>query len=373
MKTPKSYIKNLENNIITDEMLSDALFSVNKRAKNWRDRKRECRASRYAAKYAYSAEAKENEMYVRKNKLLKLLKPVCIHKETQGYERIRVYEYDKDYYKKMLYYSAVNNIAWVNRYATDGYDITEFFDFNNTNCPIYKYYLYYVLGEHSYHIPINESNISKYNNLEVECVSTIIIEGRETDDLLSVQFVDKMLVVIKSGKYSYTHDKSFDNYKSSENFSSSAIKDMNDSIFIEVCNSLFYNLSVPNYKYELSDKEKLEVKNNLSKFIIKSVERCYKKSLKKSSYKCNLKSFMKSDVNNAYAERFVLGNYEAAKKYIRTTGLKFKFDTLCDILCPGYRDREINRHACKKYALSCYESWFWAVVNELGYDTIIKK
>ena len=39
MQTPKEYIKNLNNKIITDEMLSDALFSVNKRAKNWRDKK----------------------------------------------------------------------------------------------------------------------------------------------------------------------------------------------------------------------------------------------------------------------------------------------------------------------------------------------
>ena len=38
MKTPKEYTQNLKNGIITAEMLSDCIFSCNKRAKNWRDK-----------------------------------------------------------------------------------------------------------------------------------------------------------------------------------------------------------------------------------------------------------------------------------------------------------------------------------------------
>ena len=37
MKTPKEYIENLKNRTITTEMLADCLYSVNKRAKNYRD------------------------------------------------------------------------------------------------------------------------------------------------------------------------------------------------------------------------------------------------------------------------------------------------------------------------------------------------
>lgn len=37
MKTPPEYTKNLKKKLITEQMLSDCLFSVNKRAKNYRD------------------------------------------------------------------------------------------------------------------------------------------------------------------------------------------------------------------------------------------------------------------------------------------------------------------------------------------------
>lgn len=38
MKTPTEYSKNIKNHIITDRMLVDCLYSVNKKAKNWRDK-----------------------------------------------------------------------------------------------------------------------------------------------------------------------------------------------------------------------------------------------------------------------------------------------------------------------------------------------
>ena len=46
MKTPKEYRDNLLNHIITKQMLVDCLYSVNKRAKNYRDKERKQRAYR---------------------------------------------------------------------------------------------------------------------------------------------------------------------------------------------------------------------------------------------------------------------------------------------------------------------------------------
>ena len=42
MRTPKDFSENIKNGIITTEMLNECLYSVNKRAKNYRDAKREC-------------------------------------------------------------------------------------------------------------------------------------------------------------------------------------------------------------------------------------------------------------------------------------------------------------------------------------------
>lgn len=46
MRTPKEYTANIKNGIITAPMLTDCLYSVNKRAKNWRDKEREYRYKR---------------------------------------------------------------------------------------------------------------------------------------------------------------------------------------------------------------------------------------------------------------------------------------------------------------------------------------
>ena len=57
MKTPKEYTDNIKKGIITTSMLEAALYSVNKRAKNYRDaeHKARCQYGRYS-KYADSSE-----------------------------------------------------------------------------------------------------------------------------------------------------------------------------------------------------------------------------------------------------------------------------------------------------------------------------
>ena len=47
MRTPKEYTENMNKGLITEKMLCDCLFSVNKRAKNCRDNERKYRHYRY--------------------------------------------------------------------------------------------------------------------------------------------------------------------------------------------------------------------------------------------------------------------------------------------------------------------------------------
>ena len=56
MKTPKHYNDNLKNNIITEEMFSDCLYSVNKRAKNYRDK-----AHEYKHRYRFYHKAGDSQ------------------------------------------------------------------------------------------------------------------------------------------------------------------------------------------------------------------------------------------------------------------------------------------------------------------------
>ena len=99
MRTPKEYTQNLKQKIITKQMLSDCLFSVNKRAKNCRDN--EHKYSKYRTDYYGNADnyrQQKEEYYSQKDKMLTLLKPNCIH-ETTEYHKERVYDYEPEYYE----------------------------------------------------------------------------------------------------------------------------------------------------------------------------------------------------------------------------------------------------------------------------------
>lgn len=208
MKTNSKYQKNLKNNIITTSMLEDALFSVNKRAKNYRDVKRGCK---YNQTYYNSAENKEQNFYSKKDKLLKLLEPICIHKEFMGYETVRIKSNRSDFNELYFQHLMQGDIVHTNYYIERDWDFyTEnyvfFFDYAKLNCPKYNYYLYYVVGEHSFHIPISELEVDKYS-YKVEVINRLNTEGHMPDELMSVQFVDKMIALIESGECTYVQDK----------------------------------------------------------------------------------------------------------------------------------------------------------------------
>jgi len=156
MRTPNIYIENLENGIVTEKMLCDVLFSYNKRAKNWRDKKREYKHSYATNSYTWFNSALENEQkyYGYKSEILNLLTPECIHEEIfeNDYETIR------------------------------------------------QYYLFYVVGDHSFHHPIQKEDIKDYPELEVVRIEQLMTKGASGDRLLSSQFADKVREALLEGR-----------------------------------------------------------------------------------------------------------------------------------------------------------------------------
>ena len=205
MKTPKEYTQNLKNKIITKNMLLDALYSSNKRAKNYRDKEREYRDYFRHNYYAYDkydnvdkCRNKKEEYYQQKDKMLSILNPICIHIEHYGYEKRRIYDYEKDYRK----YKEKNTFVWENCY----WDYEEerevwFGDILLKDEPLYHYYLFYDLGgEHTFHSPIDEDELDNYDleRIEIETLNTF---GKEIQDLISNQFVTKLIQLIETGDY----------------------------------------------------------------------------------------------------------------------------------------------------------------------------
>ena len=75
MKTPIKYNALIKNGKITTQILGEVLYSINKRAKNWRDKKREYKSLIYD-KYNNYDKALEQEQYyygMKENILNKLL------------------------------------------------------------------------------------------------------------------------------------------------------------------------------------------------------------------------------------------------------------------------------------------------------------
>lgn len=153
MRTPNEWAKNLKKGIVTDEMLGAAIFSVNKRAKNWRDKQNEYRNVRWESR-AYgiwyrdyydnesNARAKKEKYYKMKETLLKYVEPKCLHIDNNGT------------------------------------------------------YLYYELAGYKFHSPVRDA--SQYMGLEVvKITDELFNSGHDITDLVSVAFVHKVISVLR--------------------------------------------------------------------------------------------------------------------------------------------------------------------------------
>lgn len=199
MITPQEYIKNLQKKIITAEMLSDCIYSSNKRAKNYRDKQRQYRKWYTSRDYAGMAEEQKEKYYAQKDKLLELLTPLCIHRLFRGYVRKRIYDYEEDYRK----HEKRGDFIYENRYFDeDEYREVWFGDILLEDQPRYEYFLYYEIGDRSFHHPISSEELKKYESLQmIDLDDDFETFGKDVGDLISNQFVNKVLKLVESGDY----------------------------------------------------------------------------------------------------------------------------------------------------------------------------
>lgn len=196
MKPPKEYLKNLKNHTITEKMLSDCLFSINNRALNSRDN--EHKYTHYipdpygnANKYR----KKKLEYYGMKKVLLSVLEPSHIQK-GEVLQRKRTYDYEEGYEEILESGNYVNNSGFYDP------DRKEHVEFVVQMIPQTVYYLVYQVGNCSFRLPIQQSDVIRRPDLDVKDAGRIPpVYGDITVDMLSVQFVEKVLKLVKSGNY----------------------------------------------------------------------------------------------------------------------------------------------------------------------------
>ena len=198
MKTPKLYSDLLKKKQLTTEMIAECIYSVNKRAKNYRDKVREYRKSPYHSHLQDNidnAMAKKVEYYGMKEELLKPFTPTVIHKQFVKNTK-RVYSYEEDYQKLLV--EKEGDIIWKGNYFDHEQNTRiHFFDYQTENF----YFFYYEIGGFSFHKPINEVEAIKSGLNIVEIDENFKTYGRNIEDLLSVPFVRKVLNLLNSGDY----------------------------------------------------------------------------------------------------------------------------------------------------------------------------
>ena len=203
MRTPKIYNDLIKNKEITNKIIAECIYSVNKRAKNYRDKIEDYKQAgfyRYKENNIENAKEQKEKYYSMKEDLLLNFSPKLIHKQYAGEKRQRVYSYQKNYEK--LYNEKRNDIVWENSYYDyDRNKEVEFFDYSLGEKK-YLYFLYYEIGEYSFHTPITEERVEKNTQLEVkEIDENFQTHGADIVDLLSTQFVQKVIDLLDSGDY----------------------------------------------------------------------------------------------------------------------------------------------------------------------------
>ena len=203
MRTPKRYTDLIKNKKITNQIIAECIYSVNKRAKNYRDKIEDYKQAgfyKYKENNIENAKEQKQKYYSMKEDLLLNFSPKLIHKQYVGEKTQRVYSYQKNYAK--LYDEKRNEITWENSYYDyDRNREVEFFDYSLGEKE-YFYFFYYEIGEYSFHTPITEERAEKNTQLEVkEIDENFQTHGADIVDLLSTQFVQKVIDLLDSGDY----------------------------------------------------------------------------------------------------------------------------------------------------------------------------
>ena len=168
MRTPIDYKKHIENNEITEKMISDCAYSMNKRGENMlhNEEKYHYQAKYDHGFYRYSfrnevdcREKKEHYFYLKRI-LLSPFKPTCIYKNV-----------------------------WETLYGfiEDLYLVTE-------------------VGDRIFYQELNDGEEEQYKDLEIISIDRLRSNKDDTNDLISVQFATKVVELIKSGQYTIVED-----------------------------------------------------------------------------------------------------------------------------------------------------------------------
>ncbi|MGF2144881.1 hypothetical protein ACQUEF_05915 [Vagococcus fluvialis] len=196
MKTPKEYTEMIKKKEVTTKLVGEVLYSLNKRAKNAREMEIKSRSSRNPHSYENMEKYKENKerYYKDKDYILSFFKPKCIHWSKMTFtNRDRICDYMPEYDLSKHEVEGSYFDQYLGKYV-DYYTVSEIVTKD-------LYYLYYEIGENSFHTPIDKGQLENCNMEIIEIDENFKKYGKNINDLLSVQFCEKLVSLLGSGEY----------------------------------------------------------------------------------------------------------------------------------------------------------------------------
>lgn len=192
MRTPKKYSDELKSGRLSESLISNVIYSVSKRAKNWRDKKECLLDGRYFSHYEAALKQCEEHIdryYQMKDVILTEcgVEPKEIHfvkRYTRPFLACREYCEDFSFFLQEK-------------------DESDYWVENPCNCckspeketkVAYKrtdFFLFYDFGGHSFHSPVSEEVADRYDLERIE-LESLNVPGHNVDDLLSVHFCTKV-------------------------------------------------------------------------------------------------------------------------------------------------------------------------------------
>lgn len=189
MKTPKKYSDLVNQNKITEEILGEVIYSINKRAKNWRNQKRKYKNYLLDQYDSYdNAVDNEKKYYKMKSDMLEKFEPIKIHKE------LRFRNFQRKVSEKDLEYNQLDDSDIFRKEIKTDRATGEKVMYKLVRCKLDDslYYLYYEIGGYTFHQPIEKSELENFKDLKIDVLEDFETFGRDTTELLSVQFCKKV-------------------------------------------------------------------------------------------------------------------------------------------------------------------------------------
>ncbi|MCP4138445.1 MAG: hypothetical protein GY754_46235 [bacterium] len=162
MKTPEEYKKMVNSKILTTEMIATVIYSLNKRAKNWKDKNPA--VYRKAKKYRFLSLVSDSPKYAR---------------EADRYKVLEYYKH-KDYILMALFQPTLIHVI-------NGME-----------------YLYYKVHRSDYHLPGYIYELYGFDSLppvQVVEVKDFFTRGEAVYRLLPVRFCNSVIELIKQGDF----------------------------------------------------------------------------------------------------------------------------------------------------------------------------